>query len=396
MARLLINDYAGHAFPIQLSRRLAERGHDVLHTYCASVQTPRGPLARRDTDRAELEVLPITLRNEFKKYGLGTRWKQEKELGRKCRAAAERFDPDAILSANMPLVAQRELLEYSSFRGKKFVFWVQDLLGLGIRQALRRKIPLFGGLIGNYFMRLEKSLLMNSQELVLITEDFIPYVPAERREAGNVSVIRNWGPLEELPLVPKSNPWSRAQGLDDKFCLLYSGTLGMKHNPHLLVELAQGFEKFPDARVVVATEGPGADYLREKQSALGLQNLVLLPFQPFESLAPMLGTADILLAVLSEDASRFCAPSKVLAYLCAGKPLVMAMPKDNLSARIVQEHEAGIVVAPSDSPAFVQGSLDLKRDSARRAAMAKNGRNYAATAFDLETIADRFEAIIQR
>ncbi len=396
MARLLINDYAGHAFPIQLSRKLTERGHEVLHTYCASVQTPRGPLARRDTDRNGLEVLPIRLQDEFSKYGLGKRWKQERELGRKCRAVAERFDPDAILSANMPLVAQKALLEYSASRGKKFVFWVQDLLGVGIRQALTRKIPVLGRVIGSYFMRLEKSLLNESQELVLITEDFLPYVPASRRNGKSVSVIRNWGPLDDLPLVPKSNSWSRAQGLADKFCLLYSGTLGMKHNPHLLVELAQGFERFPDARVVVATEGPGADYLNEKKSALGLDNLVLLPFQPFDSLAPMLGSADILLAVLSEDASRFCAPSKVLAYLCAAKPLVMAMPEDNLSARIVQDNDAGIVVAPSDAAGFVQGALDLKQNPERRAEMAQNGRNYATTTFDLEMIADRFETIIRR
>ena len=45
--RILINDHAGHPFQVQLSRKLAERGHKVLHTYCASVQQPRGALQKR-------------------------------------------------------------------------------------------------------------------------------------------------------------------------------------------------------------------------------------------------------------------------------------------------------------------------------------------------------------
>ena len=37
--RILVHDYAGHPFQVQLSRALAQRGHDVLHAYCASLQT---------------------------------------------------------------------------------------------------------------------------------------------------------------------------------------------------------------------------------------------------------------------------------------------------------------------------------------------------------------------
>ena len=44
--RILVHDYAGHPFQVQLSRELARRGHDVLHLYCSSTHTPRGDLAR--------------------------------------------------------------------------------------------------------------------------------------------------------------------------------------------------------------------------------------------------------------------------------------------------------------------------------------------------------------
>ena len=34
--KIIVHDYAGHPFQVQLSRRLASRGHEVLHLYCAS------------------------------------------------------------------------------------------------------------------------------------------------------------------------------------------------------------------------------------------------------------------------------------------------------------------------------------------------------------------------
>ena len=42
--RISIVDYAGHPFQVQLSRKLAERGHDVLHLYFGQAITPRGML----------------------------------------------------------------------------------------------------------------------------------------------------------------------------------------------------------------------------------------------------------------------------------------------------------------------------------------------------------------
>ena len=71
--RILINDHAGHPFQVQLSRALAQRGHDVLHTYCSSVQTPRGALSKKDNDSLAFNIEAISLSKPFNRYGLVTR-----------------------------------------------------------------------------------------------------------------------------------------------------------------------------------------------------------------------------------------------------------------------------------------------------------------------------------
>ena len=36
--RIVLHDYPGHAFPVQLSRALAARGHQVLHIWFSAFQ----------------------------------------------------------------------------------------------------------------------------------------------------------------------------------------------------------------------------------------------------------------------------------------------------------------------------------------------------------------------
>ena len=393
--KILVNDHAGHPFQVQLSRSLARRGHSVLHTFTAQLQTPRGALIVKEGDPPGLEIRGIRLKQPFDRYGLFTRYSQEKELGNKLVQTCIEYKPDVVLSANTPLGAQRALLNICKRNQVKFVFWLQDLLGVGIRNNLRKRVPFLGSLIGAFFIRMEESLLARSDAVVVITEDFVPIVARAGVPDEKIHIIYNWAPLEDMPRHDKENHWSLKYGLSEKFCFLYSGTLGMKHNPELLVQLAKKFSATDDTQVVVITEGLGADYLRSRKTSLGLRNLVLLPFQPFEELPMVIATADVLVAILEPDAGVFAVPSKVLTYLCAQRPLLLALPPENLAARIVMEAEAGIVTPPTNMSGFLKAAERLRNDERLRARLAANGWRYAMKTFDIEKITDRFEAIFR-
>jgi len=229
---------------------------------------------------------------------------------------------------------------------------------------------------------------------VAITEDFVPVLTRAGVPEEAVHVIHNWTPLNEIPICDRKNGWSHRNGLADFFCFLYSGTLGMKHNPQLLADLAWQYRHNPAVRVVVITEGLGEEYLKQKKAEHGLDNLIILPFQPYKELPEVLASADVLLALLEKDAGVFAVPSKVLTSLCAKRPLLLAMPLENLAARIVDKNEAGIVVEPENVSVFLEGAERLKEDKKLREQMGENGRRYAEEHFDIGKITDRFEAIL--
>ena len=125
----------------------------------------------------------------------------------------------------------------------------------------------------------------------------------------------------------------------------------------------------------------------------GLHNLVLMDFQPFEDLPNVLASAAVLLAILEVDGGVFAVQSKVLSYLCAGRPIVLACPGENLAARIVKESRAGVVVRPDDPGAFTREALSLLDDRARSERCSENGVKYAAWQFDIGYIGTRFESV---
>lgn len=393
--RILVHDYAGHPYAVQLSRALAKLHHNVLHVYCASNPMPQGSLARQTSDPDTFDVRPIHLGETIQKAKFVKRRAQEIEHARRAGKVVRDFRPDVIISGSAPLDTQNGLWKVAQEVGCKTVFWLQDLTGFATEAVLREKLPIVGAPIGKYYTRMEERLLRQSSAVVAIADDFVPALEAAGVPEDRVFVIENWGPLDEVALMPRANDWSKGYGLCETFNFIYSGTLGMKHDPSLLVRLAQSFADEPSVRVVVISEGIGRCWLEEQKATLNLSNLLLLDFQPFGRMPEVLATADVLVAVLEPAAGVFSVPSKVLAYLCAARPVLGAIPKENLAARILESNHAGLVANPSEPADFIQHARRLFEDHEFRKVCGANGRRYAEATFDIERIAKRFEDVFR-
>lgn len=118
------------------------------------------------------------------------------------------------------------------------------------------------------------------------------------------TVIPSWAPLDEIvPRGRHNNEWSREHGWDEVVTLLYCGTLGMKHNPLLLVSLAASVRSLGcPVTLVVVSEGPTVAVLDAQARSQGIP-LVLAPFQPYARLPDVLGSADVLVVLLEPDAT---------------------------------------------------------------------------------------------
>ena len=393
--RIVVNDYSGHPFQVQLSRELARHGHHVLHLHFADFQTPKGHLHRSESDPADFRVEGVSLGKAFAKYDLLQRRSQEIQYGRLAIRKIREFAPDVVIGCNNPLDAQRIIQGWCIRNDVKFVFWLQDIYSIAINEVLSRKFGFAGSLVGTWYNRLERRLLRRSHAIVAISDDFVPQLRSWAVPDDRVKVIPNWAPLDEITVRPKLNAWSERQKLAESKVILLTGTLGFKHNPGLFLDLAEHLKPRADVKVAVVSEGPSADHLKTESQRRGLTNLVVFPFQPMSEYSDVLGAGDVLVSIIEDGAARYSVPSKVLSYLCSGRPLVLSVPQNNLAARTVQDCGAGLVVPPNNAAAFcaaVDHLLDNPREASR---MGSAARCYAEKNFRIEDIAVKFMALFQ-
>lgn len=390
--RVLINDYAGHPFQIQLSRELARRGHSVAHLYVANISGPKGDFADQD-DSGRLEIYPITLSSKLAKESLFKRWLLEREYGTASARILREFRPDVVVGCNMPLEALRTLRRETRRRGAAFLFWLQDVHGLAIKSILEKRLGLPGRVVGAYYERLELALLKSSHLIVAIAPAFMDLLSRHGIEDGAVRLLKNWTPLDKRGPGSKVSAWSSSHGLADKKVAMYAGTLGYKHNPELLLALAENAAA-ADVRVVVISEGHVVEKLKADAAQRGLNNMLVLPFQSFDVLRDVLGSADVLLSVLEPEAGQYSVPSKILTYMAAGRPVLLSAPANNLAAQTLVEAQAGVVVAPGDADGFVQAAIRLLSDDRAAGEMGENGHRFARTEFDIDRIGEKFEGFL--
>lgn len=390
--RILISDYSGHPFQVQLSRELARRGHEVCHVSSASFQTPKGRLDRGEDDPENFSSVTVRNAKAFNKKGFLSRALQEDESGRRIAEHIAYFRPDVVISSNAPLGTQRVILRETRRANSKFVFWIQDLYGKAMRGILRRRLGPIGSFVGARYEALERRMLQRSDHVVAISDLFLDPLREFGIAGDDVTVIQNWAPIDEMSVPGRENAWSMANLPANRKRAIYSGTLGYKHNPMLLLDLAREF----DGDVLVFSEGEAAEDLKRQATEEGLANLKVQGWVAFDVLPSVLAAGDILLVLLEPDAGAYSVPSKVLTYLCIGRPIVGSIRNDNLAANIIAEARAGITVEPGDRAGFVSAANRIASDEAIAADMGKAARRYAERTFAIETIGDRFEEICQK
>lgn len=391
--RLLVHDYSGHPFQVELSRALSARGHEVTHSYCEAYTSGKGHLVAEPGE--SISFRPIGVGEKVEKLAFGRRLVQELKFGVQLARQVRELRPDAVLVSNAPIPTLVLLAAVLWGRRTPWVLWHQDVQAVAIRSFAGKQLSRAFRVVAKGIELGERWCARRAAAVVVIADSFVD-VHEQWGTAGKVTVIPNWAPLDEIFPVERKNDWAVEQELDDTRTLLYSGTLGLKHNPALLVGLAREvIDGGQPVRLVVVNEGPAGDVLRAEAERLDVP-LTLLPFQPYDRLPEVLGSGDVLVVLLEQDAGAFSVPSKTLSYLCAGRPVLGLMPGENLASQLVTSVD-GCVLPPQESSLPEAGAWvrSVLADRELAESLGDRARSLAEAEFALAGCADRFEEILR-
>jgi colanic acid biosynthesis glycosyl transferase WcaI len=386
---IFIHDYAGHPFQVDLSLSLAKNGHKVFHVYFAGDAGPKGNMS--DELHVNLNFLAIGSKNYSKTNFIKRRF-DDLKYGKQVANEIYKIRPDIVISGNTPTEAQNIIINSCSKSNIKFVYWIQDFYSIAASLILKRKIPFIGSIVGLYYKYLDKKNLIDADSIIIITDLFKKQLEEWRIDMSKVVTIPNWGSLDEISVSEKNNDWSKLNLLNkNNFNVIYSGTMALKHDPNIILNAAKAHQ---DIDFTIVGFGVGIDFIKDNSSHI--ENINILPIQPFSDLTNVLASADILVAVIEEDAGQFSVPSKILNYMCAGKPIVLSAPENNLATKIINDANAGICVMSNDCNGFNEAITKIKNNREISTNFSNNSRKYAEDNFNINIITSKFEELIKK
>jgi glycosyltransferase involved in cell wall biosynthesis len=201
------------------------------------------------------------------------------------------------------------------------------------------------------------------------------FVPTVQAMAGGTPVEYhpNPGELAFGRPPPEGEP---ALVLEPGFNVVFAGNLGTVQALDTVLNAAELLRPHGDIRLVLIGSGGRSEWLQQEVARRGLDN-VRLPgrFAP-QAMPGILAQASALLASLSRSPILSqTVPSKIQAYLAAGRPLIASL--DGEGARVVEEAGAGIACPAEDAVELAQAVLRLRAASAEeRQRMGEAGRSY--------------------
>ncbi|GAX45012.1 group 1 glycosyl transferase [Tolypothrix sp. NIES-4075] len=298
--------------------------------------------------------------------------------------------PDVILLTVPPLMVSLPAALLGCLYDCPVVLNVQDILP---EAAIRV------GLIKNKFMiraleTLEKFAYRTAHSISVIADGFVENLVKKGVSPSKIRCIPNWVDVNFIRPLPKvNNSWKKANKLDDKFVVLYSGNIALTQGLETVVEAAVRLRHQPEIVFAIAGESQALERLEKYCQTCGADNVVLLPLQPREQLPEMLAGADIGLIVQKSNVISFNMPSKIPLLLASGRAIIGSVPASGTAAKAIRKSGGGIVVKPESPEALAAAVMDLYNNPLKTEMLGKTGREFAVERYSFEQALDQYEQL---
>lgn len=293
---------------------------------------------------------------------------------------------DAIfVYGTSPILQAIGALFIGVLKGAKVILWVQDLWPESLVATGFVKNPLALSAIS----QIVRWIYRRSDMILVQSEAFVGQVA---KMAGSTPVRYHPNPGELSFQAPASGP--APVKLPPGFNIVFAGNLGTVQALDTIVDAAEQLRDMADVRFVFVGSGSRGEWLADAVAARGLRNVSLVGRFPPTAMPSLLAQASALLVSLARSPILAqTVPSKVQAYLAAGRPIIASM--DGEGARVVEEAAAGLGCPAEDSVKLAEAVRRLYSASQdERERMGRNGRRFYEEHFDPETLATELAALI--
>lgn len=300
---------------------------------------------------------------------------------------------DVMFISSTPPIQGAMAALVKRFTHKPFVYNLQDifpdsLAGTGLTHK--------GSLLWKIGRWIENFTYRHADRIIVISEDFKRNLLSKGVPEDKIEVIYNW--VDENAVVPvarKDNPLFDEFGLDrSKFYIVYAGNLGAAQNIDIILQAAQSTRYLPDLQYLIFGSEEQSEPYKKRVAELNLQNLRILPIQPYERVSFVYGLGNAAVVSCKKGFGGIAMPSKTWSILSAGTAVLASFDTGTDMQRIIEGNDIGLFTQAEDLNAFTAAIRKLYDDPQRCASMGKRGRDYILTHLTREIGTSRFVKVL--
>lgn len=194
--------------------------------------------------------------------------------------------------------------------------------------------------------------------------------------------------------APSPKAAETAQIIEKRFSVVFAGNLGVAQSLDTILTAAEFLKENKDIEFQIVGSGSRDGWLAGEIERRKLHNVFMRGRFPFQDMPPILQAASVLLVTLKDEPIfAYTIPSKIQAYLAAGRPLIACLNGEG--ARLVEEAGAGEACAAEDARGLADAVIRLySKSDTQRAALGDAGRRYFMEHFESGKLTDQLLGLL--
>ena len=206
-------------------------------------------------------------------------------------------------------------------------------------------------------------------------------------DAAGVEVIPNWGQTEEIkPVAKATNGFARRHDQLGKVTVLYAGNVGSAHGVERIVWVADRMRDDTKFSFLIVGDGLGLSRVVGEMERLKVDNVKVLPRQPWKEVAETLAAAEVAVVMQEKGTEALSMPSKAYSSMAAGSAILALTAQISDLADVVLHHEIGKVCDQDDIECAVSSLRTLGSDLKKLEEIRRRSHQTAVSVFSEEMI----------
>lgn len=303
--------------------------------------------------------------------------------------------PEVVYMNAWPFFSQVFLARYCRTRKISLVMQVMDVYP----ESLLEKFPrLLRWLFQWPLLTVDRWIARQASRVVTISEFMRKHYQISRRlPPEKVTLVHTWIDDALFQAMPdRRQSAAHYEVPDNLLTFVFLGNIGPVACVELLIE---AFNKaaLPKSQLLIIGDGSSKAGCVRLAQELGATDRIRFISDPSAANVPrLLSLGDVCLLPMRKGAGASSLPSKMMAYMLAGKPVLAAVDVDGDAARCIREAGCGWVVKPDNPQALSSGLLsihELNRPVLAR--MGNAGAAYGASQFSKATGLVRMTGVLE-